>query len=298
MTREELPKVSIIITTYKRAEALEKAIDSVLNQTYENIEVIVVDDNDADTTYRKNTANIMKRYEQNFKVHYVQHEKNMNGAAARNTGIQHSSGMYLTYLDDDDTYRPDKILKQVDYLLANPQFDAVYCGWNRDGLEESPSKEGDLSFEVLSGELILRTNILMVKRENTIRFGGWDERYTRNQEAVYLLRYFRDGGKIGAVTEVLVDYDVSDRSNASNPEKNEKDFEFFLTDHSNMIEDVSKKVNRDKELIYSYRYRSVFLRYLKFKDFKNAFRIYLKLTKRIPVRFNVDLLKYTAQKIF
>lgn len=298
MNREDLPKVSIIITTYKRADALEKAIDSVLNQTYENIEVIVVDDNDADTTYRKNTANIMKLYEQNFKVHYVQHEKNMNGAAARNTGIQHSSGMYLTYLDDDDTYRPDKILKQVDYLLANPQFDAVYCGWNRDGLEESPSKEGDLSFEVLSGELILRTNILMVKRENTIRFGGWDERYTRNQEAVYLLRYFRDGGKIGAVTEVLVDYDVSDRSNASNPEKNEKDFEFFLTDHSNMIEDVSKKVNRDKELIYSYRYRSVFLRYLKFKDFKNALRIYLKLTKRIPIRFNIDLLKYTIQKIF
>ena len=79
--------VSVIIPTYKRADYLTRAIDSVLNQTYNNIEIIVVDDNNSNSTDRKNTESIMQKYNENSKIKYIKHSKNMNGSAARNTGV-------------------------------------------------------------------------------------------------------------------------------------------------------------------------------------------------------------------
>ena len=77
--------ISIIIPTYGGGEFLERAIESALAQTYDNIEVIVVDDNGIDTENQLKTATIMKKYEFNPKVFYICHEVNKNGSAARNT---------------------------------------------------------------------------------------------------------------------------------------------------------------------------------------------------------------------
>ena len=92
-------KVSTIITTYRRADMLKRAIDSVLNQTYSNIEVIVVDDNDEKSEDRKNTEEIMTSYANNPKVKYIKHKVNMNGAAARNTGIKNSTNSHAHVLE-------------------------------------------------------------------------------------------------------------------------------------------------------------------------------------------------------
>ena len=108
--------VSIIIPTYKRNEKLKKAIESILKQTYQNIEIIVVDDNNPNTEYRKKNEILMQSYIKNSKVKYIKHEKNKNGAAARNTGINAANGKYIGFLDDDDEFLPTKIEKQVDVL--------------------------------------------------------------------------------------------------------------------------------------------------------------------------------------
>ena len=121
-------KVSTIITTYRRADMLKRAIDSVLNQTYSNIEVIVVDDNDEKSEDRKNTEEIMTSYANNPKVKYIKHKVNMNGAAARNTGIKNSTGEIVCFLDDDDWYLETKIEKQLEFLCKNKDYKAVYCG--------------------------------------------------------------------------------------------------------------------------------------------------------------------------
>lgn len=297
MLGENYPLVSIVITTYKRSNLLNRAIDSVLSQTYDNIEILVIDDNDPDSGYREETESLMQYYLNHSKVHYIKHSENKNGATARNTGLKKAQGHYVTYLDDDDEYRPDKVFEQVKYLEQHNEFDAVYCGWNKDRIEETPSKEGDLSFEILSGELLIRTNTIMMKKEIALSIGGWNENYRRNQEAVYLLRFFNSGYKIGSVQKVLVDYDSSDRGNASGPQKNEEDFRFFLNNHENEIENAARKNNRNKNIIYSKRYVGVLLRYLKFKDYNNAFRIYWEQVKKIPIRYNVDLTIYTYNKI-
>ena len=80
------PLVSIVIPTYSRPLYLKRCIESVLNQTYSNIEIFVVDDNNPDTEFRRDTEKIMSEYLNHKNVTYLQHECNKNGSAARNTG--------------------------------------------------------------------------------------------------------------------------------------------------------------------------------------------------------------------
>ena len=83
---------SIVIPVYNVEKYLDECVNSILDQTYSNIEVIVVDDNDEKSEDRKNTEEIMTSYANNPKVKYIKHKVNMNGAAARNTGIKNSTG--------------------------------------------------------------------------------------------------------------------------------------------------------------------------------------------------------------
>ena len=126
-------KVSVIIPTYKRAELLSKCIKSILEQTYSNVEVIVVDDNDPKTNWRKNTESILDDFKEDSRVIYIKHEKNKNGSAARNTGFKVSTGGYICYLDDDDIFLNNKIMKQVECLEAFKDMDACCCDYSKEG---------------------------------------------------------------------------------------------------------------------------------------------------------------------
>mgnify|MGYP000996680762 CR=1 FL=1 len=297
MVQNKLPLVSVIITTYKRADMLERAVKSVLNQDYKNLEIIIVDDNDPNSEYRINTEAIMLKFLNFENIKYFKHGKNLNGSAARNTGIKNAVGEFVCFLDDDDTYRPEKVREQVEFLINNREFNAVYCGWNRDNKEVIPTISGDLTFEILSGVSLVYTNVIMMKREVALSFGGWDESFRRNQEAAFLLRYFKCGHKIGVVSKVLVDFDTSDRSNSSNPQQNEKDFDYFLLTHKEQIENCASKTPLMKSIIYSYRYRGVLLSYIKNKDLVGAIRLYIKMIKKYPVRYNADIIKYFIRRL-
>jgi glycosyltransferase involved in cell wall biosynthesis len=113
------PRVSIIIPTHNRSQLLRAAIDSVLAQTYPAIEIIVVDDGSTD-----DTASVMAQYA--GQVTYIRQD-NAGVAAARNTGFRASSGEYINFLDDDDTFMPTKIGRQVKVLEAHPEVGLVHC---------------------------------------------------------------------------------------------------------------------------------------------------------------------------
>ena len=117
--------ITIIIPTYKRSEMLDRAINSVLNQTYQNFEILIVDDNNPNTEYRKDTEKFMKRYKDNHKIRYIKMEKNGGGAAARNFGIKNAKGKYIAFLDDDDEYLPEKLEKQLRFMVDN-KLDASF----------------------------------------------------------------------------------------------------------------------------------------------------------------------------
>lgn len=115
-------KVSVVIPTYKRSpEMLKRAIETVLAQTYENIEVVVIDDNVGDgiQSYRDRVQRMIKEYKENSKVVYKQNQENLGGALSRNEGIAAATGEYITFLDDDDIYLPHKIEKQLNFMIEN-----------------------------------------------------------------------------------------------------------------------------------------------------------------------------------
>lgn len=93
--------VSIIIPTYKRATMLHRAIASVLEQTYHNIEVLVVSDNEPNDEFTAKARETVESFNDS-RVKLITQERHINGAVARNVGIKASKGEYITFLDDDD----------------------------------------------------------------------------------------------------------------------------------------------------------------------------------------------------
>lgn len=106
--------LSAVITTYGRSfNAIERSIKSVMNQSYKNIEIVLVDDNHSNSEFRMSIQSGVKKYPN---VVYVKHEKNMGAQAARNTGVKSCHGEVVAFLDDDDEWLPEKIQKQMSLL--------------------------------------------------------------------------------------------------------------------------------------------------------------------------------------
>ena len=217
------PLVSVIITTYHNEVYLPRAIESVLHQSYANIELIVVDDNPPDSQARKNTEAVMERYPQAI---YLRHPENRNGAAARNTGIQAANGQFIAFLDNDDIYFSDHIADCVAALEKNRDCNSVVCGVVkiRGGLcwEQIPAPTGDLHRELLFRETALGTGSnLFVNTEAVRKIGGFDERFRRHQDVEFGLRYFAEN-KVCSLPKVQIIKEMDGFSNVP-------DFQRFLS---------------------------------------------------------------------
>lgn len=191
-------KVSVIIPTYKRANYLHRAIDSVINQRYINIEVLVVDDNDPNTVYRGKTKEIMDRYTAFNNVFYIKHRKNKGGSAARNTGFRASTGDYIMYLDDDDEMLPDKVAEQVKCLNnLDKSWGLCYTNYIRKNngkiiYYSAERREGYLLVDALMRNLFVHAGCnLMIRREVVEEVNGFDETFIRNQDIEFLVRVLK-----------------------------------------------------------------------------------------------------------
>ena len=115
-----MPRVSVIIPTFNRALLVTETIDSVLAQTYRDFEIIVVDDSSTD-----NTSEVLSKYGDHIRV--VVHPTNLGLSVARNSGIHHSAGEFVAFLDSDDLWLPTKLEQQINLLDATPGLDWVYA---------------------------------------------------------------------------------------------------------------------------------------------------------------------------
>lgn len=162
--RNNSKKVSIIVTTYNSTKFIENCIDSLLNQTIDNIEIIVVDDASTD-----NTVEILKKYS-NIKV--IELNKNNGTYYARNIGITHSSGEFITFQDSDDWSHPERVSKQLQELLDNPRIVANFSNFFR-------VDEGTGLPSCRQNYPLLRLNIssMMIYRDKLEEIGGFDDKY-------------------------------------------------------------------------------------------------------------------------
>jgi glycosyltransferase involved in cell wall biosynthesis len=172
-----MPKVSVIIPTYNRCALVQKTIDSVLDQTFQDFELIVIDDGSTDDT----PTVIPTRY--GDRVRYIW-QKNGGESTARNHAMTIAQGEYIAYLDSDDLWMPEKLQKQVDYIDGHPEVGLVLCTpiliddddqIIPDSHYLKPLKEEDLNIQSKrwSGGGVGST--LMIRRELVDKIGGFAE---------------------------------------------------------------------------------------------------------------------------
>ncbi len=206
--------VSAIITTHNRLGLLERAVKSVYEQTYSNIELIVVDDGSTDGTKE------WCEY-QEFDYIYIEPGKGKGGNYARNLGIKRAKGEYISFLDDDDYWREDKIEKQVT-LIESRECELVHCGRTLEIIEGPNVKlanvlptfdsSGDLSRSIL-WNICTTTSCILVRKDALFSIGLFDENLKFWQEYELTIR-LAQRGSFYYVNEPLVIYRV-DKSDAS-----------------------------------------------------------------------------------
>lgn len=283
--------VSIIIPTYKRNENLEKAIDSVLKQTYENIEIIVVDDNDSKTTYREKNEILMNNYKKNNKIIYIKHEKNKNGAAARNTGIKQAKGSYIGFLDDDDEFMPTKIEEQVKFLEKNTEYNCVGCQIYRgQRIEKQKINEETLLEDILSLKISPITSTLLFREKSIKDINGFNENYRRHQDVEMLARYLKES-RFGYIEKPLIRMGINNGENQLNGEKLKELKEQFLKDFMPAIDELEKKRKGSKKRILCSHYVAMTINFLKNRNKELLKEITKKAFKSYPITYTVSLIK-------
>ena len=279
--------VSVIIPTYKNRGGLIGSVESALSQDFEGlIEVIVVDDNDPQSLFRKHTEELMTQYNDNPKVKYIRHDVNKNGAAARNTGLRAAKGDLIAFLDDDDLFLQGKLTKQVAYLCEHPEFDAVYCHARRGNHVASTTViEGDGSRDILLLQSNFFTPSLMFRRESLEAIHGFDESFRRHQDYELLLRFFAAGYKMGCVPEVLIEIGLNQGENIPTGEKVNRLKAYFFEKFQSFIDKENEKTPGFANKVYAKHYAGVFLNHLKHKHIIFAIQTFIHYFFKSPTTF-------------
>jgi len=239
----------VVIPTFNRASLLKRSIKSVIDQTYTDLEVIVVDDASTDETEE------VVRGLEDHRIRYLRHEKNRGGSAARNTGISAANGKYIAFQDSDDEWFPDKLKKQVLILEeSSPDIGVVYSRfWRIDGENRTlipprqKKKEGDIHRELLKRNFI-STQAAVVKRECFSRVGLFDESLPRLQDWDLFIRLSRHY-KFSFVDEPLVNVFSTQGNISSNPENLISALVYILEKHKDYFRENDKFLASNQYLI-------------------------------------------------
>lgn len=200
-------KVSVVIPTYNREKTILRAIQSVLNQTYTNLEVLVIDDGSTD-----GTADIVNSI-QDDRVKYVVMEQNGGPSRARNAGVQMAEGEWIAFQDSDDCWHVNKLKIQMEYANMYPEFSMIYCMYKMNfGNGEVITVPVEPLPDVMEGNMLktlLKRNVIgaptvMVKRTAFEAVGGFDASYKALEDWEYVVRFAKEY-KIGFLPDVLMD---------------------------------------------------------------------------------------------
>lgn len=205
------PLVTAVVRTYNRADGFGRSVDTVLQQSFRDFELIIMDDCSTD-----NTAERARAYEQaHDNIRYIRHETNRGPGAAFNTAIAAARGRYIAFLDDDDLWRPDKLENQLHaFAEADGRTALVNCGvqyW--DGETNTPlntwipTMQGDVFWQALgtSGHIFGPPSAVMMRVEAVRQTGPFREDMPRGCCQQYYRRLARNY-QIAAVDKVGVDY--------------------------------------------------------------------------------------------
>lgn len=265
-----MPKVSVVIPTYNRAKYICETIDSVLNQTFQDFEIIIVNDGSSD-----NTESLVLEYIRKYpnRMKYV-YQQNKGEAAARNTGIMKSDGEYIAFLDSDDIWLEQKLEKQIDYVKKT-DTDLVYCSMfiMENGVIDykkiKPANPAFTFLDLLLGGKSITTPTVLVKKRCIQKVEPFDETLKLACDYEMWLR-FSLKYKISFIDESLAIYRI--HSSQLSSDDNDKEFkEHGVTIFKKLIaypelprKLVKKKLSREYYLLGKIYYEK--------KQYKLAFK--------------------------
>lgn len=246
-------KISAIITTKNRRELLQKAVESVLNQTYQDMECIVVDDASTDET----RAYLEGIKDTRIKRVFITPEESKGGNYARNRGIQASKGEFLAFLDDDDEWFPTKLEKQI-ALFENPEVGLVFCGhidvydYRNMMVKVTPAddQQGDLSQFVFKF-IFCTTSMMMVRKQLMLQIGCFDENVRFWQEYDVCIQLCQIT-KVAFVKEplMLLRHNISDKQRLTNKFDGWKQaVKYQNHKYKDLIADLPEKTKWERKLM-------------------------------------------------
>ena len=221
------PLISIIIPTYNRAHLIGETLDSILNQTYQNWECIIVDDGSTDNTEEIVTAYVSR--DSRFQYHQRPDSYKSGGNGARNYGLEASRGEYINWLDSDDLISINKLEYQVSALLEN-KYDVILCEWlffkNKDDINYSHSrkyKDFNSGIELLNymgiNSIYIPVHIYLIKSQIVNKSGKWNEFLKLNQDGEFMTRVLLQTNEIKFVENAYALYRTSTSNNTSSYKK-------------------------------------------------------------------------------
>ena len=301
--------VSAIITTFHNEKFLSRAIECLINQTYRNIEIIVVDDNDPESDERRQTEHIMNKYPQ---VIYLKHIKNMNGASARNTGISVAKGKYIVFLDNDDIFFSTHIADCINALTVHVDCTAVFTSvvkvfeghcWDI----ITPIQHDEVKTILLSERSLGTGSNLFVKADELRSVGGFDPSFERHQDIEFSLRYFQNN-RSTAIEKVQIIKEMGGFSNTPCFTKfveakqhlwdnfkalisslsEEERSRYFSTQYASLLYIACKEENRDEILwtiknIRKYRHLTIKEMILTLLGGIHMFKVYEFMKKAVKI---------------
>jgi glycosyltransferase involved in cell wall biosynthesis len=214
-----MPKVSVIIPTYERAHLVSQAIDSILAQTYDDREIIVVNDGSTD-----NTAEILAGYADRITLI---HQENRGVAAARNAGMRVARGEYIAFLDDDDLWEPQKLAQQIPLLEIDPLVGLVSSDmvfFDEEGIHPGTYWDGFIPPATITPWTLLKGSFLsvptiVIRQSCLAQVGYFDENLQVCEDYDLWLRIV-EGWKVDYINAPLVRCFRSQDRNFQNLSKN------------------------------------------------------------------------------
>ncbi|MDT2822154.1 glycosyltransferase family 2 protein [Enterococcus devriesei] len=249
--------VSIIIPTFKGYSNLSRAIESCLDQSYKDIEIIIVDDNIkkiSQIDYLK-TKKVVEKYiniTKGMSIRYIVHDDNKGGSAARNTGIKNANGKYICFLDDDDFYLKDRVKKSVMYLQNNLGDSGVICqvlstldNSRRLNKLTSLTDSYNLNEKLLLNTMYIGTGSnLFFRKESVDSIGYFDETFVRFQDIEYMIK-FSEKLTVGMIDEYLIVKSTNETNNLPNFFILQKSWEVLKINSEETLNQIKKNGNFD-----------------------------------------------------
>jgi len=201
-----MPLVSIVIPTFNQAHTIERALRSVMAQSLQDFEILIVNDASTDST-----ADVLAQFD-DARIHYFRHDKNRFAGAARNTGMEAATGKYIAFLDSDDAWLPEKLERQVGLLEGVDQdCGCSYTGAiinSETGLKKKtiyqPLWQGDVLQAYLLDKFVIWTPTFLFRSELLQQTGPFDTSLIRAEDIDFYLRMLQQC-KISCVPEPMVE---------------------------------------------------------------------------------------------